>query len=53
EASWEEIDRLYKIKAQYAHPDKFTKNEEKKLAEERFKRIEKAYSLVKKVKGQK
>ena len=53
ETSWEEIDRLYKIKVQYAHPDKFTKPEEKKLAEERFKRIEKAYGLVKKVKGPK
>jgi len=50
-ASWEEIDRLYKIKAQYAHPDKFTDPQEKKAAEQRFKRIQKAYDLVKKVKG--
>ena len=49
EASWEEIDRLYKIKVQYAHPDKF-KPDEKKVAEGRFKRIQKAYDLVKKVK---
>ena len=50
ESSWEEIDRVYKIKVQYAHPDKFTKPEDKKLAEARFKRIQKAYDLVKKVK---
>ncbi|MBA7704855.1 Co-chaperone protein DjlA [subsurface metagenome] len=53
EDSWEEIDRVFKIKAQYAHPDKFTKPEEKKAAEARFKRIRKAYDLVKKVKGEK
>lgn len=50
EASWEEIDRLYKIKAQYAHPDRVINHQEKKAAEERFKRIQKAYDLVKKVK---
>ena len=50
DASWEEIDRVYKIKVQYAHPDRFTKPEEKKSAEARFKRIQKAYDLVKKVK---
>jgi len=50
EASWEEVDRVYKIKIQYAHPDKFPKPEEKKAAEARFKRIHKAYELVKKVK---
>jgi len=50
EASWEEIDRVYKIKVQYAHPDKFKKPEEKKAADERFKRLQKAYELVKKVK---
>jgi len=53
EASWEEIHRVYMVKAQYAHPDKFTKPEEKKAAEARFKRIQKAYDLVKKVKGPK
>ena len=50
EASWEEIVRVYRIKVQYAHPDRFTKPEEKKLAEARFKRIQKAYDLVEKVK---
>jgi len=50
EASWEEIDRVFRIKAQYAHPDKFTKPEEKKAAEARFKRIQKAYDLIQKVK---
>jgi len=53
EASWEEIDRVFKIKVQYAHPDMFTKPEEKKAAEGRFKRIRKAYDLIKKVKGEK
>lgn len=51
EASWEEIDRVYRIKVQYAHPDRFTDPEEKKAAEPRFKRIQKAYDLIKKVKG--
>jgi len=53
EASWEEIDRVYKIKVQYAHPDRFQKPEEKRAAEARFKRIQKAYDLVKKVKESK
>ena len=44
EASWEEIDRLFKIKVQYAHPDKGGDPE-------RFKRIQKAYDYLKKVKG--
>lgn len=51
DASWEEIDRVYRIKVQYAHPDRVKKAEEKALAEERFKRIQRAYDLVKKVKG--
>ncbi|GAG82602.1 unnamed protein product [marine sediment metagenome] len=53
EASWEEFDRVFKIKVQYAHPDRFTDPEEKKAAELRFKRIQRAYDLVKKVKGKK
>ena len=53
EASWEEIDRVFKVKVQYAHPDRFTKPEEKQVAEDRFKRIQKAYDLVEKVKGPK
>jgi len=51
DATWEEIDRTYKLKTQFAHPDKFTKPEEKKVAEERFKRIQRAYDYLKKVKG--
>lgn len=51
EASLEEIERLYKIKVQYVHPDRFPKAEEKKAAEARFKRLDDAYALVKKVKG--
>lgn len=44
ETSWDEIQRLWQIKVQYAHPDKGGDAE-------RFKRIQKAYELVKKVKG--
>ncbi len=51
EASWEEIKAAYRVKVQYAHPDKFTEPEEKKAAEARFKRIQRAYDLVEKVKG--
>lgn len=51
--SLEEIERIYKIKSQYAHPDKFTDPKEKENATERFKRIHKAYDMVKKVKTSK
>jgi len=44
EASWEEIDRVYKVKAQFAHPDKGGDHQ-------RFKRSLKAYDYLKKVKG--
>lgn len=43
EASWEEIQRVYQVKAQYAHPDK-------KGDPERFKRLTKAYELIEKIK---
>lgn len=46
DASWEEIDRVYKVKAQYAHPDKGGDPN-------RFKRIQKAYEYLRKVKGPK
>lgn len=46
ESSWEEIERVYRIKVQYAHPDKGGDAE-------RFKRIQRAYELLKKVKGPK
>jgi len=49
-ASLEEVERIHKIKVQYAHPDRFTEPIEKQKATERFKRIEKAYELIKKVK---
>lgn len=52
-ASLEEIDRIYKVKSQYAHPDKFTEPKDKEKAAERFKRIQKAYDMVKKVKAPK
>jgi len=46
DTSWEEIDRVFKVKAQYAHPDKGGDPE-------RFKRIQKAYDYLRKVKGPK
>jgi hypothetical protein len=52
-ASLEEVEHVHKVKVQYAHPDKFTDPEEKKKAAERFKRIENAYTLIKKVKASK
>jgi DnaJ-domain-containing protein 1 len=50
-ATMEEIDKVYKVKAQFSHPDRFQDQEEKKQAEDRFKRIDKAYRYIKKVKG--
>jgi hypothetical protein len=44
ESSWAEIDRVYKVKVQFAHPDKGGD-------QERFKRIQKAYDYLEKVKG--
>jgi len=44
EASWEEIERIYRVKVQFTHPDKGGDPE-------RFKRIQKAYDYLKKVKG--
>jgi len=52
-ASLEEIERIYKVKSQYAHPDKFREPAEKEKATERFKRIQKAYELIKRIKGSK
>ncbi len=53
ETSLEEVDKVYKVKAQFAHPDRFQDPAEKKQAEERFKRIQKAYEYIQKVKGRK
>lgn len=50
-ASMEEVERIHKVKVQYAHPDKFDDPVEKQKANERFKRIEKAYDLIEKVKS--
>lgn len=47
EASWDEINRVYQIKVQYAHPDKPGGDEN------RFKRIQKAFEIIEKVKGPK
>lgn len=46
DASWEEIDRTYKLKVQFAHPDKGGDPE-------RFKRVQAAFEYLKKVKGPK
>ena len=43
-ATWEEIKRVFLVKAQYAHPDKGGDAE-------RFKRLQKAYEYLEKVKG--
>lgn len=53
DTSLEEVDKVYKVKAQFAHPDRFQDPAEKKQAEERFKRIQKAYEYIQKVKGRK
>jgi hypothetical protein len=50
-ASMEEIDKVYRVKVQFAHPDRFPDTAEKKQAEDRFKRIDRAYNYIKKVKG--
>jgi len=52
-ASLAEVEGVYKTKVKFAHPDHFTDPEERKQAEERFKRIDKAYNYIKKVKGAK
>lgn len=46
DTSWEEVERVYRVKAQFAHPDKGGDPE-------RFKRIDKAYNYIKKIKGPK
>ena len=53
EASWDEIERVYRLKVSFSHPDKLPNAtpEGKKVAEERFKRQTKAYDYLKKVKG--
>lgn len=50
-ASLEEVENTYRVKAKFNHPDKFTDTDDKKRAEERFKRIQKAYELIKKLKA--
>ncbi len=44
EASMEEVERIYRVKVQFAHPDKGGEAE-------RFKRIQRAYDYILKVKG--
>ncbi len=46
DASWEEIERVYRVKVQFAHPDKGGDPQ-------RFKRIQRSYDYLKKVKGPK
>jgi len=45
EASWEEVRRVYLAKVQFVHPDKGGDPE-------RFKRLQRAYEYIAKVKGQ-
>jgi len=51
DSSMDEIERIYKVKVQYAHPDKFIEPTEKQAAAARFKRIQKALEIITKVKG--
>jgi len=55
EASWSEIEKVYSVKMQFAHPDKFpnASAEEKKALDDRAKRLNKAYEFLNKVKGAK
>ena len=53
DTSLEEVDKVYRVKAQFAHPDRFQDPGEKTEAGERFKRIQKAYEYIQKVKGRK
>lgn len=53
DAEWEEIDRTYKLKVQFTHPDTKQGEEAKKQAEARFKRVQRSYEYLKKVKGPK
>jgi len=50
-ASLEEVEKVYRVKVQFAHPDTQQGEEAKKQATDRFKRIQKAYEYIKKVKG--
>jgi len=50
-ASLEEVEKVYQVKVKFAHPDMQQGEEAKKLATDRFKRIQKAYEYIKKVKG--
>jgi len=46
-ATLEEIERIYQVKVQYVHPDKFNNRpeSERREAEDRFKRLKKAYEI--------
>lgn len=51
DASLEEIDKVYRLKAQFYHPDTKKTDTEKAEATERFKRIQRSYEYLKKVKA--
>lgn len=50
DASLDEIEKTYRVKAQFYHPDTKKTDAEKQEATERFKRIQRAYDYLKKIK---
>ena len=53
DAEWAEIEKVYRVKVQFSHPDTKQGDEAIRQATERFKRIQRAYEHLKKVKGPK
>lgn len=51
DASLQEIEKVWRLKAQFYHPDTKKTDPEKQEATERFKRIQRAYDYILKVKG--
>jgi len=53
DASIDEIKKVFAVKVKFTHPDLFQNatEQERKQAEERFKRLQKAYTFILKVKG--
>lgn len=52
EATWQEIQSVFRAKTRYAHPDGATDPEQKKIREDRMRRLNQAMEVLKKVKGQ-
>ncbi len=51
-ASLAEIQSVYRAKVQHQHPDKVTDPQEKRVREERIKRLNQAKDLIEKARGQ-